>query len=87
MQKENDARRKSKTLTKRTIQRLVSLADTLEAAGQHSASIFIHSYSDTEYNRVRDAFGGWTEYFRGQDHHQYSKLRYKGITVFKPGEL
>lgn len=85
MQKESNARRK--TLTKRTIQRLVSLADTLEAAGQHSASIFIHANSDTEYNRVRDAFGGWKEYFKGQDRYQYSKLRYKSITVFKPGEL
>lgn len=87
MQEESNARRKSKTLTKRTIQRLVSLADTLEAEGQHSASIFIHANSDTEYNRVRDAFGGWKEYFRGQDHYQYSKLRYKSITVFKPGEV
>ena len=85
MQEESNARRK--TLTKRTIQRLVSLADTLEAEGQHFASIFIHANSDIEYNRVRDAFGGWTEYFRGQDDHQYSKLRYKSITVFKPGEV
>lgn len=87
MQEENNARRKSKTLTKRTIQRLVSLADTLEAADRHFASIFIHTNSDTEYNRVRDAFGGWTEYFRGQDHRLYSKLCYKSITVFKPGEV